>query len=91
MPFNKDTHVLSENYANMNKPSSLNDVKKLSNKGTELDVKGQLSPKGESKNAPVSINKEEDAEHMDLSVVSTKALLAELMKRHASTAVETES
>jgi len=91
MPFNKDTHILSENYANINKPSNLNDVKKLANKGAELDVKGQLSPKGEAKNTPVHINKEEDAEHMDLSGVSTKALLAELMKRHASTAVETES
>jgi hypothetical protein len=83
------------NKKNHNTPSSLDDVKTLakdkSKTGYHLDVKGQLSDEGLAGNTPVDVTGEtsgdrkvtgeEDAEAMDLSNVSTEALLKELMKR----------
>lgn len=66
MPFDKDTYNIFESYSkpatpnkkDHNKPSSLKDVKDLSggpDSGTELDVKGQLTDKGNAGNTPVDV------------------------------------
>jgi hypothetical protein len=83
------------NKKNHNTPSSLGDVKKLSGDksktGYQLDIKGQLSDEGLAGNTPVDVTGEtsgeekvtgeEDAETIDLSGVSTEALLKELLNR----------
>lgn len=83
------------NKKNHNTSSSLDDVKKIagdkSKTGYHLDVKGQLSDKGLAGNTSVDITGDdkmvgdEDAESVDLTGVSTEALLKELLNRQKQT------
>lgn len=91
MPIDKDTYSIFENYSqtfpnkvNHNKPSDLEDVKKstAATSATGLDIKGQLSDKGEAHNTQVDV-KEEDAEapsHDELVNMFDKAVTA--LKAH---------
>lgn len=95
MPLDKDTYTIFENYAqsfpnkvNHNKPSSLEDVKKstAATAGAGLDVKGQLSDKGEAHNTQVDVQEEDEQapSHEDLLNMFDKAVGA--LKKHIAKA-----
>lgn len=95
MPIDKDLHQIYESYTNIpnkvnhNTPSTVADVKKstAATSGYGLDVKGQLSDKGNAGNTPVDVTGEENEEapsHDELIKMFDNAVSA--LKKHIAKA-----